>query len=272
MRAAMRGGLGAVVLFGAVLVCAARPARAETIETRLPAPPGYTRIATRPGSFGAYLRALKVKPEGSPVNLHTGARKWRQDVQAAVIDIDVGSKDLQQCADAVMRLRAEWLYANGRAREIAFNDTGEGKPMSFARWADGERPRAAGNKLVWSKTSTADASYASFRRYLDSVFTWAGTYSLERELVAASAREVQAGDVVIKGGFPGHALIVVDVATNAAGERRVLLAQSFMPAQDIHVVKNFAARDGAPWYALADGQPIETPEWSFPPGSLKRWR
>jgi hypothetical protein len=40
------------------------------------------------------------------VLLYNGAPKFRQDVHAAVIDIDVGTRDLQQCADATMRLRA----------------------------------------------------------------------------------------------------------------------------------------------------------------------
>lgn len=237
-------------------------------------PSGFVRQPVAAGSFAAWLRALKLKPAGRAVHLYTGALKARQDVHAAIIDIDVGTKDLQQCADAVMRLRAEWLFATGRAREIAFNDTGEGKPIAFSRWASGERPRGAGRGLAWSKTAAADQSYASFRKYMDVVFTWAGTYSLERELVAVrSVADVQAGDVIIRGGFPGHAVIVADVAVKAAtGERRILLAQSYMPAQEIHVLKNLGDPRLSPWYALEDGRAIETPEWLFPAGSLKRWK
>lgn len=247
---------------------------ADTLAQRFAPPDGFVRQPAAERSFAAWLRALTLKPAGSAVHLHTGALKARQDVHAAVIDIDVGAKDLQQCADAVMRLRAEWLFATGRAREIAFNDTGEGKPIAFSRWANGERPRSAGRGLAWSKTASADQSYASFRKYMDSVFTWAGTYSLERELVAVrSVADVQAGDVIIRGGFPGHAVLVVDVAVKAAtGDRRVLLAQSYMPAQEIHVLKNLGNAGLSPWYALEDGKPVETPEWLFPVGSLKRWR
>ncbi len=54
-----------------------------------------------------------MKPAGAPVLTYTGAPKWRQDVHVAVIDIDVGKRDLQQCADAIMRLRGEWLYGRG---------------------------------------------------------------------------------------------------------------------------------------------------------------
>ena len=45
---------------------------------------------------------------------------------------------------------------------------------------------------------------------------------------------MQIGDVLIQGGSPGHAVIVVDMAENpATGEKLYLLAQSYMPAQDI---------------------------------------
>lgn len=263
-------GVAAVAATGAQ----GRADAADTIETRFPVPADFARVPATPGSFAAWLRALKLKPAGHAVHLHTGALKFRQDVHAAVVDIDVGAKDLQQCADAVMRLRGEWLFASGRAREIAFNDTGEGKPIAFSRWGNGERPRSSGRGLSWSKSAAADQSYASFRKYMDTVFVWAGTYSLERELVAVkSVGDVQAGDVVIRGGFPGHAVIVVDVAVMpATGERRVLLAQSYMPAQEIHVLKNLGNASLSPWYALEAGKPIETPEWVFPAGSLRRWR
>ncbi len=245
---------------------------ADRLEQRFAPPEGFVRVVAPEGSFAAWLRGLPVKPEGAPVLLHSGLPKWRQDVHAAVIDIDTGARDLQQCADAVMRLRAEWQFARGDVRRIAFNDTGGGKPMPFSRWAVGERPRAEGRALIWGKRASADASYASFRRYMDTVFTWAGTHSLERELIAVRDGRVEIGDVIIKGGFPGHAVLVADVVEHrATGERRFLLIQSFMPAQDMHVLKGRDTPDGSPWYRLEPGQAFVTPEWIFPPGSHRRW-
>jgi hypothetical protein len=247
--------------------------RAEALHERFAPPAGFERAAAGRGTFADWLRSLPLKPTGAPVLLHNGQPKARQDVHAAVIDIDVGMRDLQQCADAVMRLRAEWLFASGQAERIAFNDTGGGNPMSYARWAAGERPRASGNRLVWASAAAADRSYSGFRRYMDTVFVWAGTASLERELRAVPVADVAAGDVFIKGGFPGHAVLVVDVATRDDGGKRILLAQSYMPAQNIHILKNPQASDGSPWYDVADArQALVTPEWTFPPGSLKRWR
>jgi hypothetical protein len=250
-----------------------RSAGSEMLASRIAPPPGFERPAAAPASFAAWLRGLPLKGAGAPVLLHTGAPKPRQDVHVAVIDIDVGARDLQQCADAIMRLRAEWQFASGRPGDIAFNDTGAGKPIAFARWAAGERPHVSGRSLSWSRGAAPDASYASFRRYMDVVFTWAGTYSLERELTPKPVAELAAGDLFIKGGFPGHAVLVADAVENrATGERRFLLVQSFMPAQEMHVLKNPADADGSPWYPLAFGDRLVTPEWVFPRESLRTWR
>lgn len=244
-----------------------------TLRSRIAPPAGFLRAALPPGSFGEWLGGLPLKPIGAVVHLHTGAIKPRQDVHAAVIDVDVGSRDLQQCADAIMRLRGEWLFGAGRTTEISFNDTGGGKPMAFSRWAAGERPRLDGRALTWSRSAPPDAGYQSFRRYMDTVFVWAGTASLSREMQSVQGGGVEPGDVFIQGGFPGHAVLVVDVAANAAGEHRMLLAQSYMPAQDIHVLMNPADPTQSPWYAIPmSGAPLVTPEWIFPPGSHKRWR
>jgi len=248
------------------------PAPADTLAGRIAPPPGFARVPAPPGSFAAWLRGLPLRPPGAPVLLHTGAPKPRQDVHVAVVDIDVGARDLQQCADAAMRLRAEWLLAAGRARDIAFNDTGSGRPIAFARWAAGERPHVSGRSLAWSRSAARDDSYASFRRYMDTVFTWAGTYSLERELRPVPLAEIAPGDLFIKGGFPGHAVIVADLALDPrTGERRFLLVQSFMPAQDMHVLKNPRDPEGSPWYPLEFGERLVTPEWVFPRESLRRW-
>lgn len=238
---------------------------AETIAP----PPEFERAHAPPGSFAAWLRGLPLKPEGAPVRLYNGAQKFRQNVHAAVIDIDVGSKDLQQCADAIMRLRAEWLRAEGRTGEIGFNYTGGGR-VSWTRWSRGERPTSDGKR--WSRKAKADDGYAAFRRYLEQVFIYAGSYSLEHELKPLPLEAMQIGDVFIKGGFPGHAVLVADMAVNAqTGEKRFLLLQSFMPAQDIHVLKNPSDPDGSPWYPLAFTGDLVTPEWTFTRTSLRRW-
>lgn len=222
-----------------------------TLAQRIAPPAGFERVPAPDGSFAAWLRGLPMRPEGAPVLTYTGKPKWRQDVHAAVIDIDVGTRDLQQCADAIMRLRAEWLYGLGRDKDIAFNDT------------DGKRRR-------FSAYSRKD--HAGFRKYMDLVFAYAGTYSLERELKKVAPEEIAIGDVFIKGGFPGHAVLVADMVENKqTGERRFLLLQSYMPAQSMHILKNPNATDGSPWYATPVAEQLVTPEWVFPRTALRRW-
>jgi hypothetical protein len=74
----------------------------------IPLPGGYSRIDTGPESFGSWLRKIRLRKD-NVVYLYDGTRKPNQDAQFAVLEKPVGRKDLQQCADAVMRLRVDHL-------------------------------------------------------------------------------------------------------------------------------------------------------------------
>lgn len=243
---------------------------ARSLDDAIPPPSGFVRRPAPVGSFAHWLRGLPMKPYGSPVHLFDGRLKARQDVHVAIIDIDTGKRDLQQCADAVMRLRAEWLFGTRRASDIAFNYT-SGNRVSFARWSKGERPDAEAKR--WTRRAAPDSSYRVFRTYMNAIFSYAGTYSLARELTPVQTSDLSIGDVFIMGGFPGHAVLVADMVEHpTTGEKRFLLVQSYMPAQDIHVLRNPDDPTGSPWYPARFSWPLATPEWSFPMGSLKRWR
>jgi len=243
---------------------------AETIESRVAVPQGWKRRSAAPGTFAAWLRGLPVKPGRPKVHLWNGKEKLNQEAHHVVLDVDVGKRDRQQCADAVMRLRAEFLRQSGKNDDICFRFT-DGTPARWQAWKDGMRPRLSSRRTTWARTAAPDASYSSFRRYLDMVFSYAGTLSLSRELDrVADSRRIEAGDVFIQGGSPGHAVLVVDVAEDVSGRRAVLLAQSYMPAQDIHVLRN-PASPGNPWYVIEGDRLLTTPEWDFPAGSLRRF-
>ncbi len=230
---------------------AAQPASQRTLSKAISPPPGYVRKAMPSTSWAAWLRGLPMKSPDSPVMLYSGGRKWRQDVHVGVVDIDIGKRDLQQCADAIMRLRAEWQYASKRHTRIAFNNT-KGKPIVFRR--------------------TASSSYAAFRKYMIRVFAYAGTYSLERELTPKPVTKIAIGDVFIKGGFPGHAILVVDVVVHPeTGKKKFLLLQSYMPTQDMHILKNPNDASGSPWYDVVSGTRLVTPEWEFAEDALRTW-
>jgi hypothetical protein len=187
-----------------------------------------------------------------------------------VVRLDVGARDLQQCADAVMRLRAEFLRDRGCDEDIAFRFT-SGHRAAWTDWRKGLRPRIAGSQVTWRPGAAADSSYASFRRYLETVFTYAGSASLAKELErVGDPAHLAAGDVFIQGGFPGHAVLVADVAEDGRGRRAFLLLQSYMPAQEVHVLRNPAA-PGSPWYLASSHGVLETPEWRFQFEDLRRF-
>jgi hypothetical protein len=243
----------------------------RTVADRFEPPDGFARVPLPAGSFSAYLRALPLKPAGASVHLYNGAQKARQDVHAAVVDLSVGTRDLQQCADAVMRLRAEHLFAQERYADIRFNFT-NGFTAEFARWAKGDRIRVTGNRCDWKlKEGVQGFTHANLLAYLQQVFTYAGTLSLGKELKDADALPLEPDDVFIHGGSPGHAMIVVDVARHADGRTAFLLAQSYMPAQEIHVVRNADAPELGAWFMLNEGPELRTPEWTFGWNERKRW-
>ena len=280
-------GLSAVFLFAIVWLVGLSPiARAERsygwpsvheadsadqLERRIAPPDGYERVKADTGSFAHWLRGLYLKPGRPKVLLHDGRRKWRQDTHHAVVNIDVGRRDLQQCADACIRLYAEYLYSRGEFDRIRFNFT-SGDTCRYTDWRAGRQPEAI---REWAGTwwpVGADESYAGFRKYLDLVFTYAGTASFERECTKlTSSDSLRAGDLLLQPGFPGHVSMIADIAENTvSGERVYLLLESFTPAQEIVILRNANSRDLSPWYRLDCAREIRTPDWTFVCGDLRR--
>ena len=222
-------------------------------------------------SFEYYLRNLPLKPEGTLVKHFDGSEKTKENVYLAVVDLPIGTKDLHQCADAVMRLRAEHLFQQKKFDEIHFNFT-NGFRADYSKWRAGFRISVEGNNVSWVKKDLESTSYESFWNYLETIFSYAGTLSLSQELKAIDVKEMKIGDVFIKGGSPGHAVIVVDMAINPKTNKKIfMLAQSYMPAQEIQILLNPNNVDLSPWYELDFGTELITPEWKFKSSELKRF-
>ncbi|WAM34715.1 DUF4846 domain-containing protein [Caldicellulosiruptor morganii] len=240
----------------------------KTIAERIRVPEGYQRIPVPKGSFSEFVRNLPLKPHGWKVHYYNGQEKFN-DVYVAVLDIDVGDRDLQQCADAAIRLYAEYLYKNKQYDRIHFNFT-NGFRADFKRWMEGYRIKVEGNRAYWVKKAGYCNDYQCFRRYLDMVFAYAGTLSLLKELKKVPLEDMQIGDVFLD---ENHCEIIVDIAQNKnTGEKIFLLAQSYMPAQEIHILKNPANEDeNNPWYSINFGDMLTTPEWQFKKESVYRF-
>jgi hypothetical protein len=213
----------------------------DTVLTRFSCPAGYRQVNPSPGSFGAYLQSLPLMPAGTHTKTYKGDIATTDVFTAAVVDISVGHEDLQQCADAVMRLRGEYLYQQKRYNEIAFHFE-SGFKCDYVHYADGYRY----SHDRWVLKAGKDYSYSTFMRYMNLVFAYAGTLSLDKELKKVTdPNTIEAGDVFIKGGSPGHCFIVMDVVENSQHKKLFLLAQSFMPAQNIQVL-----RYRSPWFSM----------------------
>lgn len=235
---------------------------------RFPTPSGFNRKTVDSHSFAHYLRHLPLKPGGSKVRYFDGREKENRGVYDAVVDLPIGKKDLHQCADAVIRLRAEYLWRTRQFDKIKFHFT-NGFLVEYERWRKGGRVKFVQNEAHWVDTAAPSDSYETFWAYLELVFSYAGTLSLSKELQPKFIDNLQIGDVFIRGGSPGHAVIVVDIAENTAGQKVFLLAQSYMPAQEIQVLKNPNDQGLSPWYSTDFGEKLETPEWDFLKSELK---
>lgn len=241
----------------------------NTVETRIRTPEGYDRIELPDNSFGDYLRGFELKEDGSPVLLYDGREKRNQSAHIAVFNMRISNKDLQQCADSVIRMYAEYYYANKQYDKIKFHFV-SGFLCEYEKWQNGYRVKVDGNNVSWQKTKGYDDSYETFEKYLDTVFSYASTLSLDKESSKIDIADLQIGDIFLKGGSPGHVVMVVDLCENEQGEKAFLLAQGFMPAQEFHVLNN-PSSDSDPWYYADEVKyPFRTSEYSFDEGSLKR--
>ncbi len=240
-------------------------------EQRYPTPAGFARVPLASGSYGAWLRTLPVRLDRTHVLAYDGRRLVRPS--DGVVLLDVGTRDLQQCADSAIRLHAEWLWSTGRAKHAAYHFT-SGDRTRWRDWRRGERFKIRGSKVQRLRGAARAGDHRSYRRWLELVFRYAGTRSLR--LDSDPADRIQPGDFYVQPGGPGHAVVVLDVADHPDGRRVALVGQGFMPAEDFHVLR--AGHDRVidrVWFLLPDeAHPtLDTPSWApFEAGDARRFR
>ena len=238
-------------------------ASGTTLETRIKTAEGYNRTTATEDSLTFFLRNYKMKENEEAVLLFDGSQKRNQKAHAAVFSLPLEDYDLQQCADSVMRVFAEYYWNSGQHERIAFHFT-DGFLCEYSKWKEGYRVVVDNDGTRWKKSASFNDSYENFLKYLKIVFSYAGTYSMDAyEAKTIPLSEIDVGDVILKGGSPGHVVMVVDVCENAEGKRAFLLAQGYMPAQEFHVIKNPLHEDD-PWYYEDELQfPLRTAEYTF---------
>ena len=242
----------------------------NTIKERFPAPEGYAYVDTEKNSFEEYIENFPLKKYGSPILKYDGSEIATQNLHEAIFDIDTGTKDLQQCADAIIRLRAEFLFKMKRFDDIKFHFT-SGDLMTWNNYKNGTRAFVNGNSVQFKNTENFDDSKENFRKYLDLIFTYAGTISLNKETKPVmKTNDLKVGDILITAGSPGHIVFIAGVSENQKGEKLFLLAEGFTPAQSIHVLKNPFNPEISPWYELdVNSAETKTARYFFEPSNFR---
>lgn len=235
----------------------------STIKSRVKLPNGYKRILYKKGSFQEYLQNYNLKPFGSKIINFDDSEYYWQRGHIGILDLPVPKNGLQQCADALIRIRSEYLWDANRQDEIGFNFT-SGHYCSWIEYAKGYRPKVSGNKVTFSKTATANYSKSNFYKYLNLIYMYSGTLSLSQELEPiTNIKELKIGDMLIIGGSPGHIVMLADEAINNKNEKLFLLIQGNTPAQSVHLVKNLEDSKISPWYNLKMNAVIPVSNYTF---------
>ena len=241
------------------------------IISRLKIPEGFKRDTAVAGSFQNYIQEFPLKVYGSKVINYDGEPYMYQQGHVGVLEISVPSNGLQQCADALMRLRADYLWNKNRKDEIGFKFT-SGHYCSWKKYSEGYRPKVDGNKVSFHKTASANNSKENFYKYLNLIYTYAGTQSLFAELPSIDKiSELKIGDMIIKPGFPGHVVMIADIIQNVSGERLFALIQGNTPAQSVHLLKNPKNTSVSPWFTLRVGASLQIPTYYFKEARFMRF-
>ena len=241
----------------------------KTIKDRINTPKDFKRVKYGIKSFGYFLENYPLYKDGKKVVLYDGTKKMNQSDHIAVFRMKLADGDLQQCADSVMRLYAEYLYSIEEYDKISFHLV-NGFACDYSKWRQGMRVAVSGDDTSWVKSEAASNSKKILEGYLRFVFAYASTLSMEKESKRINKKDIEAGDIFIYGGSPGHVVMVLDVCESKDGEKAFLLGQGYMPAQQFHVLKNPLHEDD-PWYYVKEIlYPFQTPEYTFDKGSLKR--
>lgn len=242
-----------------------------TIKSRVNIPEGYKRVEYSKGSFEDYLRNYKLKAFGSKIINYDDTEYFWQRGHIGILDVPVPKKGLQQCADALIRIRSEYLWDSNRKDDIGFNFT-SGDYCSWKKYAKGYRPKINGNKVTFHKTANADHTKDNFYNYLNLIYTYSGTLSLYNELKSVKAKDLKIGDMLIKGGSPGHIVMLCDEVINDKGEKLFLLFQGNTPAQSVHLVKNLTDSTISPWYKLEDDAVTPVSNYTFSNSKFVRFK
>ena len=238
-------------------------------------PEGFQRVAVQPGFLAEYLRNYPLRPDGTMVQYYDGSVK-PDYAYLAVADMDLGGSRLQQCADTVLRMHAEYLYGRGDEEAIRYHFVSSFE-FRWDKWRQGYRVEVDGNQVSWVRSRHEDGSEQVFKAYLQQLVDyrqrsrWSNT--IRTRLTKVPYPPI--GNMFLLGGSPGHVVLVVDMAEEpATGRKCFILLQGYMPAQDAQILRNLDNEAISPWVMMPDepyGE-FQTPEYLFAWDQVKRFK
>jgi len=242
----------------------------ETIETKYNPPEGYERIFN--DGYSKFLRQFPLKNDNI-VKRYDGRNKYNNNIWDAVFDYDIGKGDLHQCADAVLYMRAHFLFKQGLTENLYYNFV-SGFKAKYSDYMTHYYKIEGNNVSLVSRNNILKDNPETLRKWLRQIFSYANTWSIDTyDSSPVNILEMKPGDFFIESNPPpatGHAINVVDVVVNKTNSKKMyMLSQSYMPAQETHILIN--PLNGGVWYTLDEFKDIVTPEWTFTVNQLKRF-
>ncbi|WP_413533464.1 DUF4846 domain-containing protein [Empedobacter brevis] len=204
--------------------------------------------------FGKWLNNIPLKNSNTPVYSYNGQKKPNPNIYVGVLDFEQPKKNVQFHAKAMIGLRLEYFYQEKKYNEMNKMAKVSTKPIPFTDYVKG------------------DYSYSKYMEYLEYYLENTSSNTISELLKPISIKDIQIGDLFFqKGNIKNHAVMVMDLAKDKKGNKIFLLAQSYYPSQDIHILTNPSNDLISPWYVSKEGT-LLTPEWRFLSSDLMRFK
>ena len=136
-----------------------------TLKERIHTPEGFHREEVETDSFAAFMENYALYKDGKKVKLYDKTLKQNQDAHVAVLKMKLVEGDLQQCADSIIRLYAEYFYQNKMYDKMNFHLV-NGFACEFSKWAEGMRVSFSGSSTTWTQSAAANDDETVFEKYL----------------------------------------------------------------------------------------------------------
>jgi len=221
----------------------------DTIEKLFPPPAGFTRVNVQPNSFSEYLRNMPVLADSFNVRDFQDRIKVKSgdSTLAGVVPVNIKGRRLVQCMDIIVYLHADFLHKTGNLNSMEY-PLPDGTLFSWNEWKTGYREVFERIRFVKKKVAAADSSERNRRIYLNRLFNYSDTQTFYHYYSEVEVSKILPADFIVKKGKRKHAVLIVDIAENALGEKVALIGQGDTPACQFYLLKD---KKGNPWFEVS---------------------